>query len=336
MKNKIIILFFTVIFSFSLCGCNVIRETTENAGLSIIATSFPGYDFARAVIGEGNTDIELKMLLSPGEETHSFDPTPLDMAEIENCDLFIYVGGESDAWIEEILATPEGERISGFPLIQCVELREEEEKEGMMEEKDGEHSHKHQEEDEHSSAESDLPEEESEYDEHIWTSPVNAMAMVNQLTSEICKLDPENKERYQNNADDYLSELFQLDTAFRNVCAGSKRNTVVFGDRFPFLYFVKEYGLDYYAAFPGCSSETEPNAATVAFLIDKVRAEDIPIIFKESLSNGNIAEAIAEECKAKVRNFYSCHNISADDFNNGETYVSLMKKNLAALEEALN
>lgn len=324
MKNKLFLLLFILIFAFTLCGCESYQSLRDTDNLRIIAASFPDYDFARAVIGDDNSDVELKMLLSPGEETHSFDPTPLDMAEIENCDLFIYVGGESDAWIEEILATPEGKNIHGFPLIQCVDLRAEEEKEGMMEEKG-----------EEASADGES-EEEIEYDEHIWTSPVNAVSVMYRLTDEICALDPQNEERYRKNADEYIAELFRLDTSFCNVCASSKRHTVLFGDRFPFLYFVKEYGLDYYAAFPGCSSETEPNAATIAFLIDKVTEENIPVVFKESLSNGNIANAIAEEGEAKVLNFYSCHNISADDFAHGETYISLMKKNLAALEEALN
>jgi len=159
---------------------------------------------------------------------------------------------------------------------------------------------------------------------------------VQTVEDELCSLDPKNAAYYQKNAGAYLKKLEKLDADFRAVAAEGQRQTLLFGDRFPFLYFVREYGLDYYAAFPGCSSETEPNAATIAFLIDKGRRESIPVVLKEKMSNGNIAEAIAEETGANVLPLYACGNIPAADFENGETYLSLMEKNLAVLEEALN
>ena len=321
MKKTVFIMMIAVIFAFLLCGCNRTSESDSKEGtVSIVATTFPGYDFARAVAGD---NAEITMLLSPGEESHSFDPTPTDIIKIEKSDLFIYVGGESDAWVEEILDSFESEYLTVFPMMEKVSLYEEEEKEGMMEERGEEH-------------ESNVQEEETEYDEHIWTSPVNAIILVNGICDTLCEKDPKNADEYRKNAESYVSELEKLDSEFRSTVKNAKRKTLLFGDRFPFLYFVREYGLDYFAAFPGCSSETEPNAATIAFLIDKANEERIPVILMESMSNGNIANAIGEETGGKVLSLYACHNISAEDFENGETYLSLMRKNLLVLKEALN
>ena len=310
-----------LIGAFLFSGCQAPLEATEDsAELNVISTTFPGYDFARAVIGDKGT---VTMLLSPGEETHSFDPTPADIIDVENSDLFLYVGGESDDWVRNLLSSMDASSMNVLSLMDCVSLYEEESKDGMMESRD------HEEHEEHDG------EHEIEYDEHVWTSPQNAIVIVRAIEKEVCALDEENADYYHENADRYAEELTKLDQAFREVVDESEHKVLLFGDRFPFLYFVREYGLDYYAAFPGCSSETEPNAATIAFLIDEGREEKIPVILKEKMSNDNIASAIAEETGSKVLSLYACHNIPAEDFENGETYVTLMEKNLVVLKEAL-
>lgn len=200
--------------------------------------------------------------------------------------------------------------------MDIVSLLDEEHKEGML------HSHE--------------DEEEKEYDEHVWTSPVNAILITEKIRDTVIKKDPQNKDAYISNAGKYISKLKTLDEDFRTIVANAKRKLFIFADRFPLLYFAKEYGLDYYAAYPGCSSGTEFSPATIAFLIDKVKSENIPVIFKIELSSGNVAQTISDETSAKILTFYSCHNISRKDFENGETYVSLMKKNINSLKEALN
>ena len=175
-----------------------------------------------------------------------------------------------------------------------------------------------------------------EIDEHVWTSPLNASAIAGQIAEVIAAADPENAEIYEENCGRYQKELLDLDAEFRNVVNDSERKLMIFGDRFPFRYFVDEYGLNYYAAFPGCAGDTEPSAATMAFLIEKVKEEGVPAVLKMELSNDDIANAIAEATGTEVRVFYSCHNLSAEDFENGETYLTMMRKNVETLKEVLN
>ena len=178
--------------------------------------------------------------------------------------------------------------------------------------------------------------EEAEYDEHIWTSPVNAISIAEAIAGKLGTLDPGNSDIYRNNCRRYVSELKELDDSFRQIVRNAKRNMVIFGDRFPLMYFVGEYGIDYYAAFPGCSAETEPSVATMTFLIDKVNENNIPVVFKTELSNDNIARIISEETGAGVRTFYACHNVSADDFRRGFSYIDMMRENAVVLKEALD
>jgi zinc transport system substrate-binding protein len=307
-------------------------DSQENTKLSAVATIFPQYDFVRQIAGD---NVEVSMLLKPGEETHSYEPTPQDILKIQNCDLFIYVGGENDEWVEDILDSIDTEHIRLLRLIDCVDTVNEEHVEGMKEER----GHEHEEEEEH---EHEHGEEEHEThetltpDEHVWTSPKNAIAIVEQIADVLGELDPEQTAVYEENEKAYVSLLEELDDEFREVVSSAKRDVLLFGDRFPFRYFADEYGLKYYAAFPGCASDTEPSAATMAFLINKAKEEQIPVILKMELSNENIANAIAETTHAKVKTFYSCHNLTAKEFADGETYLSMMKKNVETLKEALN
>lgn len=304
-------------------------ETFDGEKLQIVTTIFPPYDFVRKV---GGDKVEVTMLLKPGMESHSYEPTPKDIIKITNSDLFLYAGGESDVWVEEILEGSDKE-VNSHALLQWVEPLEEESAEGMqVKEHDHEHGHAHSEE-EHDHA---VHLDETEYDEHVWTSPKNAMVIVDEICEQLSVLDRENAAYYRKNAAAYEEELKALDAAFETVVSQAGRSTLIFGDRFPLLYFVKTYGLDYYAAFPGCSMETEPSAATIAFLTDKVKEEKIPVIFYLEMSNGKIAEAIAEATGAETAVFYSGHGITAEDLLAGEDYLSLMYRNVETLKNALD
>lgn len=294
------------------------EKTGKNDKLTIVATIFPPYDFARQITG-GKAGVT--MLLPPASESHSFEPTPQDIITIQNCDVFIYVGGESDQWVNKVLASMDTSKIKIITLMDCVDVVEEETVEGMQPE-EGEESEPEQ-------------AEEPEYDEHVWTSPQNAMRIVQKISDALCTADTVNAPYYQENTAAYLSQLSQLDAEFRDVVDHAQRKTIVFGDRFPFRYFTEAYGLKYYAAFPGCSTDTEANAQTVKFLVDKIKAEKIPVVFHIELSNQKMAEAISEATGAKVLLLHACHNISKDDFEKGIGYVDLMKKNVASLKEAL-
>lgn len=317
-----------------LAGCGTERaegvseEVQDDGRISVVTTIFPQYDFVRQIAGE---NVELKMLLKPGEETHSYEPTPQDIIAIQNSDIFIYVGGENDAWVEDILESMPEADMRTLKLMDCVDTVEEEHVEGMQEQP----GHSHEEEESH---EDETEEEHSvhEIDEHVWTSPVNASAIVDKIKELLVQADPENRQIYEENAEAYEAELAELDAEFRDVVDNAGRRLVVFGDRFPFRYFADEYGLDYYAAFPGCASDTEPSAATMAFLINKVKEEEIPAVLKMELSNENITNAIAEATGTEVRTFYSCHNLTAEEFEDGETYLSMMQKNVETLKEVLN
>lgn len=276
--------------------------------------------------------MDLTMLLKPGEETHSYEPTPQDIIAIQNSDVFIYVGGENDAWVEEILESMPDEDMITLKLLDCVDTVEEELVEGMQEET----GHSHGEEDEHVHENEEDAHSVHEIDEHVWTDPENASAITGEIRDILMEKDPSNRDIYEENTRSYQEKLSELDREFHEVVDSAERNLVIFGDRFPFRYFADAYGLDYYAAFPGCASDTEPSAATMAFLINKVKEEKVPAVLKMELSSDNIANAIAEATGTEVRTFYSCHNLSADDFENGETYLSMMQKNVETLKEVLN
>lgn len=309
------------------CKADISTDNEDNGKVKVVTTIFPQYDFVRQIAG-GN--VELSMLLKPGEETHSYEPTPQDIIQIQNCDLFIYVGGENDEWVEDILDSMDTSGMELLRLVDCVETVNEEHVEGMKEERGHDHDHGHEEEDIHMEEhETGTP------DEHVWTSPENAEAIVDNISNVLCRLDSRHAALYQENEKAYKAELEELDSEFRKTVEEDGNRLLLFGDRFPFRYFADAYSLDYYAAFPGCASDTEPSAATMAFLINKVKQEDIPVVLKMELSNANISEAIAEATGAEVRTFYSCHNLTAEQFESGETYLSMMKKNVKTLKEAL-
>jgi zinc transport system substrate-binding protein len=476
------------------------RDTGKGNGkINVVATIFPPYDFVREIAGDR---VNLTMLLPPGAESHSFEPTPQDIIKIRNCDIFIYVGGESDAWVEHILDSIDTSRIKIITLMDCVDVVEEVIVEGMQDEEEGhDHGHGHEEESftiedvkdrtltdwagdwqsvyphlldgtldpvmEHKAESGEksageyyeqyktayatdverititgdsitfyrngVPakanygykgtgviteddgslwvrykfeaagnppqgapkyvmfsdhliapaktehfhlyasdesfdalmadtdpvnyptyypagltkdeiaaemlghdhEEEAEYDEHVWTFPGNAKLIVRKIADALKERDAANAEAYEKNTASYLAKLTELDASFQNMLKGAKRKVFVFGDRFPFRYFADAYGLSYFAAFPGCSTETEASAATVAFLINKVRAEKIPVVFHIELSNEKIADIICEETGAKKLLLHAVHNLSKRDFDRGANYYDLMSQNIQNLQEAL-
>ena len=341
-----------VLFLFIGCGREINRydqsSDDEKQKISVVTTIFPAYDFARQIAGE---QVGISMLLPPGGESHSFEPTPSDIIKIQNCKVFVYVGGQNDQWVDKILDSVDTSNMKIISLLDSVSVLEEEIKEGMDAEHEhdsdaaGDHDHEGDVEDEHEAEGEHENEGEAEtehdsgnvpeYDEHVWTSPKNAVLIVKNIMEVLCEVDPENEDIYRANGNAYIHQLNQLDREFEKLVSSASRKTILFGDRFPFRYFAEEYGLDYWAAFPGCSTETEPSAATVAFLTDKIKEEKIPVVFKIELSSGNIARSISEATGAKVLTLHSCHNLSKADFQNGETYLSLMEKNLSALKEAL-
>ena len=314
MKKKKLILITLAVILFGVGGCKQNKEIVThgaNGKLNVTTTNFPPFDFVRNIAKD---KVNLSMLLPPGAESHSFEPSPKDIIKIQNSGVFIYVGGEGDAWVDRILESMNTPKMKIVRMMYAVTVVEEEIVEGMEEEEG---------------------EEETAYDEHVWTSPLNAIKIVGAITDALCEADSANAEFYRQNAVDYTKELLQLDKAFLEVIAGAKRNTIVFADRFPFRYFADAYGLKYYAAFPGCSTETEPSAATVKFLINKIRTEKIPVVFHIELSNEKMADTISGETGAKKLLLHSCHNLSKKDFDAGLGYLDFMQGNVENLKEAL-
>ena len=289
-----------------LCGCTAQPEKPhDETKLQIVCTSFPAYDFAREIADDR---AELTLLIKPGSEVHSYEPTPKDMIRIQESDLFICNGGESEQWAKTLI-TPE---LNTIYMMDCVDTVEES-ADGIYNAEDG----------------------EPELDEHVWTSPLNAIKISEEICNALCKLDTDNAEEYKMNFAAYKAQLMALDREFRQVIKNSGKHTLVFADRFPMRYFALEYGLDCYAAFRGCSSETEPSAKTVAYLIDRVREDKIPAVLYMEFSNQKMADVICEDTGCKKLPFYSAHSVSAEQFEQGVSYLDLMRINLNSLKEAL-
>jgi len=296
---------------------------------SIVSTSFPGYDFARAVAGD-NTEVSVKMLLKPGAESHSFEPTPQDILTIKNSNLFLYVGGDSDEWVKKVISEIDPKKTKVMKLVDLVKTKNEEVVEGMQED---EHDHKDDDDHDH---DHDHKEEEPEVDEHVWTSLKNAKEITEKILKATLEFDKAEEKKLSENAKNYTDKIVAVDQKIGEMVKTAKRKEIIVGDRFPLRYFVDDYGIKYYAAFPGCSEQTEANVKTVSFLVKKIKEDKIPAVFKIELSNGLIAETLAKETGAKILEIQSAHNISEKDFESGVTYVDLMERNLEALKEALN
>lgn len=297
-----------------LSGCAAPLAEPDDGKIQIVTTLFPYYDFARAIAGD-RADVTL--LLSPGREAHSFEPTPLDAVRIARADVFVYSGGESEEWVEDMLDAAGEDIGTVLCMMDYVDAREEEFVEGMQ------------------GAEEDEDSDEIEYDEHVWTSPANAILLCEALCDGLCDADPANAEAYRSNCAAYVAELDALDARFRALREGASRDLIVFADRMPLLYFCEAYDLRYRAAFHGCSTDTEPSLATLKYLIDKVADENIPVVYTVDLDSQKIAEVVAESTGAGIDTLYSLQTVSRADFDAGETYLTMMERNLKALERGL-
>ena len=323
------------------------KTDDANKKFSVVCTIFPEYDWIRQLVGDKKDNYEITYLLDKGVDLHSYQPTAEDIAKIANCDLFVYVGGESDGWVNDALKESKNDKMQVVNLLETLgkNVKPEEVVEGMQEEdehdhdhEDADHDHEDKEKDHnHEDADHDH-EEETEYDEHVWLSLRNATALVNTLAEKLQTIDPENKDYYAGTAADYTAKLGDLDSRYLATIKKAKVKTVLFGDRFPFRYLVDDYGLKYYAAFVGCSAETEASFETVAFLAKKTDDLKLKSVLVIENSDQKIAKKIVETTKDKNQNIVvlnSMQSITNEDIANGATYLSIMESNLKALASAL-
>lgn len=296
-------------------GCGK-TETGENEKLSIVTTLFPQYDFARQIAGER---AEVTLLLKPGTEAHDYDPSASDMIKINNADLFIYTGEYMEPWAASIVDSIDNKKLNildasgNITLLKSSDVHESED---AAYSKGEEHAH--------------------QYDPHIWTSPKNAVIMINNILEELISIDGENEQYYRENAEKYIERIEKIDSDIRQTVSQSKYDTIYFGGRFALLYFVEEYGLHYESAFDSCSSETEPSAKLVSHIIDEMKESGVRTVYYEELSSTKTARTIADEVGGNILLLHSCHNVSSDEFKNGATYVSIMEQNVKNLKAGLN
>ena len=314
---------------FAACGGN----TPEGAGpdgsgepIRIVTTIFPLYDWVREILGDEADAADITMLLDSGVDLHSYQPTAADILKISTCDLFIYVGGESDKWVDDALAEAVNPHMRVVDLLEVLgdQVKEEELVEGM------EHGHEEEEE---------PGEDEVEYDEHVWLSLGNAQTLCGVIAEELSAVDPADAGAYSANADRYIAELAALDDGYREAVAAASNRTLLFGDRFPFRYLTEDYGLEYYAAFAGCSAESEASFETIVFLANKVDELGLGAILQIESADGSIARTIRENTRTKdqeILTLNSLQSVTAKDVSGGTTYLSVMEDNLAVLRAALN
>ena len=340
--QKKILMFLTLLFSIIIVSCNNANKSSnennkevDNSKLKVVTTIFPIYDFTRNIAVD---NVNLQMIIKPGIEIHSFNTTPADVIDIQNADVFIYIGGESEAWAEKIISSMNTMDTNGkkiIRLIDYVKALDEEIVEGMEHDTD----HNHEEEANHEEHENHIEEShthEGVYDEHIWTSPKNAQLMVTAICNALSEIDANNADIYKANADKYNQELTVLDKEIRNTVNTSKRKNIVFGDRFPFRYLAEEYGLEYRAPFTGCSSQVDASPKTIAYLMNYIKDNKIPYLYYIELSNEKIANTLIEQTGAEKLKLHSGQNVSKEEFNSGVTYLSIMRDNLESLKKGLN
>ena len=328
MKKFLALFAVTIITVGILAGCSSSNTSSGNSTnsendpdkITIVATLFPQYDFARQIAGD-KANVEL--ILPPGVDSHTFDPSPSDIITIHNADVFLYTGSNMETWASNIIESlPDSVQVTN--VSQGISL---------LKSPSGGHDHS---EDDHNHTSDELSSDElNQYDPHIWTSPVNAKTMVQTIVQTLCEADPDNAEYYTENANSYLSQLDELDQEIRTVVANGNRKEIVFGSRFALFYFTHEYGLDYKSAYDSCSADSEPSAKTISELINEIKEKQIPVIYYEELTDPKISRSISEETGVEMLLFHSCHNISKEDFENGETYLSLMKQNVENLKKGL-
>lgn len=320
-SKKLLLALSVLVLFFASCSKKEDSKSTEAKKLSVVVTTFPQYDWVREIAGSALEDMDLTLLINNGVDLHSYQPSIQDIAKINQSDLFIYVGGESDAWVEDSLV----ENVRALSLLETLgdKAKEEEVVEGMQEE---EHEHEHE-------------EEEVEYDEHVWLSLRNAQLLCSAITDLLCQADSKNAALYTANCASYNEKLSQLDSQYKSMVEGAKRKTVLFGDRFPFRYLCDDYDITYYAAFVGCSAETEASFQTLAFLAQKLTELDLPCVFQIERGNSKLANAIIQNSgnkKASVCELNSLQSVTSHDIAAGSTYLGIMEQNLEILKKALN
>ena len=326
--KKIFLIIISIFMSIGvLSGCSIKSDVgaKNKEPLRIVTTIFPEYDWVREVLGDKFQEADVTMLIDNGVDLHSYQPTADDIVKISNCDLFIYVGGESDEWAEDVLEDADNENMVALSLLNVLgeDAVEEEVVEGMEAE---DHDH---EEDEH----------EHEFDEHVWLSLKNAAVFCEVISEELAYIDPDNDDIYRENAKNYIEQLNKLDKEYENTVLNASKKTVLFGDRFPFRYLVNDYGIDYYAAFSGCSAESEASFETVAFLANKVNDLGLNYVLTIENSNQSIAQTIIENTEEKNQQtliLNSMQSLTKEDADIGKTYLSIMEDNLNTLRDALS
>ncbi len=337
IKNRLFIRVFAAVCAAALLaglfsGCG---KTDTDGRLSVVATVFPEYDWVMNVVGEKASDIDVTQLLDSGADLHSYQPTVADIAKVSSCDLFIYVGGESDDWVDDALKNRINADMQVINLMEILgdEAKEEEVVEGM-EADDHDHDHEEGEEEE----EHDHVHEEAEYDEHVWLSLKSSQKFISAIAEAFGRIDPDNASLYTANAVAYNGKLDELDKRYEQAVEAASRKTVLFGDRFPFRYLVDDYGIEYYAAFVGCSAETEASFETIVFLAGKVDELGLPAILKIESSDGKLAETVKNNTASKdqkILTMDSLQSATSKEYAAGRTYLKIMEDNLAALTEAL-
>ncbi|MCR5798401.1 MAG: metal ABC transporter substrate-binding protein [Eubacterium sp.] len=323
-----------------------LNQESGNSKYHIVTTIFPAYDWAKNVIGETPGKADITMLLDKGVDLHSYQPSIEDIKKISTCDLFIYVGGESDGWVTDALAQATNKNMIVINLLDVLgdSVKAEEVKEGMQaEEHEHEHEHEEAEEEEHEHEHEEAEEEEHEHeevenDEHVWLSLKNAKVICSKIADSMKKIDAANAGKYDENLAKYNKELDALDKSYQDTVNSSDKKTLLFADRFPFRYMIEDYKLDYYAAFVGCSSETNASFETVSFLAKKVDELGLSTIFTIEKSDGKIADTVKQNTKSKDQKIVvldSMQSVTSDDIKKGETYLNVMKSNLDILRESL-
>lgn len=320
--KKTVLMFCLLTFAATMfAGCGAAGEVRDNDKLSVVTTIFPEYDWVRE-IAAGNNEAEITMLLDNGVDLHSFQPTADDIIKVASCDMFIYVGGESDAWVEDALKEAVNKDMVVINLLDVLgdSVKEEEIAEGMeVEKEDGE--------------------EGPEYDEHVWLSLENAEIFCNRIAEELCRIDPKNRDLYEANAKAYASKLEALDKEYEAAVSTASLKTVLFGDRFPFRYMVDDYGLNYFAAFAGCSAESEASFETITFLAGKVDELSLPAILQTESADGKLAQTVNETTNAKNHQILTLDSMQSVDEKaalEGTGYIEIMQKNLEVLKEAID
>ena len=332
----------------------IIHQKTEK--FKVVTTIFPEYDWVKQIAGEQASDMDITMLLDNGVDLHSYQPTAADIMKISDCDLFIYVGGESDTWVEDALKEAKNKDLKAINLMETLgnSVKEEEVVEGMQEERESlGHSHgknlrrknrskprrESHENSQEINGQKEAADEEPEYDEHIWLSIRNAEIMVKNIEKAIEQLDSDNAKVYQTNAENYIKKLDTLDKQYANTIQNAKYKAILFGDRFPFRYMADDYDLKYYAAFAGCSAETMAGFETVTFLAKKADELRLPVILTIENSDGRIAEAVKSNTtkkNQKILAMNSLQSVTKEQIADGITYLQVMQENLSVLSEALN